>query len=68
MTNRIESLSLFALKYLSSAVDTVRWLGIFHYSPLIYLETGEVAKINVENLSLFAFDILGVKFPPSVIG
>ena len=34
------------------------WLRIFHYSPLIYLDDRAGAGDGVENLSLFAFDIL----------
>ena len=33
-------------------------LRIFHYSPLIYLKPRRVRVRRVENLSLFAFDIL----------
>ena len=52
----------------TSALITVNMLRIFHYSPLIYLHWAFRGFLRVENLSLFAFDILGLPQPWEQLG
>ena len=58
MCRRWESFIIRLWYTYNGMVCKVGMLRIFHYSPLIYLQTRRYLRACVENLSLFAFDIL----------